>query len=79
MGQAQGQAAGNALNWRYDMDLKVGEGTWRVNFDDWMFLQPDGVLMNRAKVKKFGLAIGSVTLFFMKSPPMHEFASTTSR
>ncbi len=23
--------------------------TWRVVFDDWMFLQPDGVLINRAR------------------------------
>ncbi len=39
VGQAQGKAAGNALNWRYDMDLKVADGTWRVHFDDWMFLR----------------------------------------
>ncbi len=69
IGQARGRAAGNALNWRYDMDLKVGGGTWRVSFDDWMFLQPDGGLINRAKVKKFGLEIGSVSLFFMKTTP----------
>ena len=66
LGQAIGRAAGNALNWRYDMDLKVGDGTWRVNFDDWMFLQQVGVLINRAKVRKLGLEIGSVSLFFIK-------------
>jgi len=69
VGEATGEAAGNALNWRYDMDLKVGDGTWRVSFDDWMFLQQDGVLINRAKVKKFGLEIGSVSLFFVKAEP----------
>jgi len=66
IGEAQGRAAGNALNWRYDMDLKVGADTWRVSFDDWMFLQPGDVLINRAKVKKFGLEIGSVSIFFTK-------------
>jgi hypothetical protein len=66
IGVAEGMAYGNALNWRYDMDLKVGEGTWRVHFNDWMFLQPNGVLINRARVTKFGLEIGEVTLFFMK-------------
>ena len=69
VGQARGRAAGNALNWRYDMDLKVGEDSWRVSFDDWMFLQPGDVLINRAKVKKFGLEIGSVSIFFLKSGP----------
>lgn len=66
IGHAQGAARGNALNWRYEMDLKVGDGTWRVRFDDWMFLQPSGVLINRARVSKFGLEIGTVTLSFHK-------------
>jgi hypothetical protein len=66
VGKAQGARAGNALNWTYDMDLKVGDSTWRVAFDDWMFLQPGGVLMNRAYVKRWGFQIGSVTLSFSK-------------
>ena len=66
IGTAQGIARGNALNWRYDMDLKVGDGTFRVHFNDWMFLQPSGVLINRARVTKYGLEIGTVTLAFAK-------------
>lgn len=67
IGEARGHAAGNALNWRYTLDLPVGDSTWRVAFDDWMFLQPDGVMINRAKVSKLGFEIGSVTLFFGKA------------
>lgn len=66
VGVAQGHAAGNALNWRYQMDLPVGDSSWRVTFDDWMFLQPGGVMLNRARVKRWGLPIGSVTLAFSK-------------
>lgn len=66
VGTASGDSYGNALHWRYDMDLKVGDGTWRVHFNDWMFLQPSGVLINRARVSKFGFEIGSVTLAFTK-------------
>lgn len=66
IGVATGEAWGNALNWRYDMDLKVGDSTLRVHFNDWMFLQPSNVLLNRAKVTKFGIDIGEVTLSFMK-------------
>ena len=54
IGKATGTAAGNALNWTYEMNLKVGGGTWRVTFDDWMFLQEDGVLINRAPASKNG-------------------------
>ena len=66
IGVAQGIVAGNALNWRYDLDLKVGDSTYKVHFDDWMFLQDGGVMINRAQVSKWGLEIGQVTLFFMK-------------
>ncbi len=64
VGIAQGQSAGNALNWNYTLNLKVGDGTMRVDFDDWMFLQPGGVMINRAHVSKWGIEVGSVTLFF---------------
>ena len=67
IGEATGRASGNALNWRYQMDLKIGTSTLRVRFDDWMFLQPSGVLLNRARVTKFGIEIGTVTLAFMKN------------
>lgn len=66
VGIATGETYGNALNWRYDLNLKVGDGKLRVRFDDWMFLQPSNVLLNRAKVRKFGIEIGEVTLVFMK-------------
>lgn len=69
IGHASGEAAGNALNWRYDLDLKVGEETWRVHFNDWMFLQPDNVLLNRARVTKWGIEIGEVTIVFNKGAP----------
>jgi hypothetical protein len=72
IGVATGEAYGNALNWRYNMDLKVGDGTLRVHFNDWMFLQPSDVLLNRAKVSKFGIELGEVTLVFMKSGQMEQ-------
>ena len=70
IGVAAGEAHGNALNWRYDMDLKVGDRTLRVHFNDWMYLQPSGVLVNRARVSKFGVEIGEVSLFFQKTAPL---------
>lgn len=66
VGPATGTLYGNAFNWRYELDLDVGERTVRVSFDDWMFLQPDGILINRAKVRKWGFEVGSVTVVFRK-------------
>lgn len=66
VGTASGQSYGNALNWSYTMDLPYKDGTVKVQFDDWMFLQADGVLINKAKMTKFGLYLGEVTLVFQK-------------
>jgi hypothetical protein len=71
IGQATGTRAGNTFNWTYDFNLKVGDGYWKVRFDDWMFLQPDGVLLNKASVTRWGIKLGTVYLSFSKSatPP----------
>ena len=66
VGTARGASYGNALNWRYDFNLEVGERTWQVHFDDWMFLQDDDVMINRATVSKWGIEIGEVTVFFQR-------------
>ena len=66
VGEAVGTASGNALNWRYTLALPIGESVWNVQFDDWMFLQEDGVMLNRAVVTKFGLELGRVSIFFSK-------------
>lgn len=70
IGVAKGSSYGNALNWSYDIDLKIGDNKLRVHFNDWMFLQPDGVLMNRARVTKWGFEIGEVTLMFKRPDGM---------
>lgn len=63
-GVARGLVQGNQLSWTYDVDLKIGERNVLVTFDDRMWLQPDGVLINRAKVKKFGIVFGEATIVF---------------
>ena len=66
IGTASGSVSGNAFNWKYGFKLKVGNSTLNVKFDDWMFLQEDGYLINIAKVNKFGITLGRVILFFEK-------------
>jgi len=68
LGEAQGQAAGNALNWRYTLKLPVDGKTWEIDFDDWMFLVDDQVMLNRAVMRKFGVRVGEVLLSFQRLP-----------
>jgi len=63
---AEGIAYGNVLNWQYLLNLKVDDSTWKIKFDDWMFLVTDQVMINKAKMSKFGLTVGEVTIVFQK-------------
>ena len=71
IGVASGQEQDNRFNWRYEIDLPipVADGTaqtMRVTFDDWMWLQTDTRLFNRAYIKRYGIDIGDVSISFEK-------------
>jgi len=66
VGVAEGQSAGNALNWRYTLRLPVDGSVYDVQFDDWMFLMDERVMLNKAVMSKFGIRLGEVTLAFYR-------------
>lgn len=66
---ADGKLYGNVLNWNYLLNLKVDDTTWKIRFDDWMFLVSDNLLLNKATMSKFGFKVGEVTIVFQKLQP----------
>lgn len=66
IGEAKGETSGNAFHWNYTLKLPVGNSTYNVQFDDWMFLMNEEVMINKAKMSKFGIYLGEVTLTFFK-------------
>ncbi len=66
IGSAQGEARGNALRWTYVLALEVDGRTWHVDFDDWMYLQDESVMLNRSRMSKFGFTLGELTIAFKK-------------
>ena len=66
VGVAQGDLAGNALNWTYTLALPVDGTIYHVQFNDWMYLITPKVMLNKAKMSKFGIELGEVTLSFYK-------------
>ena len=66
IGEAIGEVAGNALRWRYVLALPVDGKVYHVDFDDWMFLMDDKVMLNRSYMSKWGFNLGEVTLTFVK-------------
>jgi spore germination protein YaaH len=66
VGEAVGEVAGNALNWSYTLALPVDGKVYNVQFNDWMYQMDDKVMLNKAKMSKFGIYLGEVTLAFYK-------------
>jgi Protein of unknown function (DUF3833) len=66
VGKAIGKQAGNALQMKYTLDLKVGDKNYNVNLDDWMYLLDEKRLVNKSEIKKFGITFARLTIFFEK-------------
>lgn len=66
VGEASGQERGNAFRWAYTLSLPVDGRVIDVQFDDWMYLMSDRVMLNKAVMSKFGVTLGEVTLSFVK-------------
>jgi hypothetical protein len=48
------------------MNVKANGSTWLLNFDDWMYLQDENHLFNKTEMKKLGVTVATVTLFFTR-------------
>lgn len=66
VGEAKGQTSGNAFRWNYTLRLPVDGSVYEVQFDDWMYLIDERVMLNRATMSKFGIRLGEVLLSFNK-------------
>jgi len=66
VGPAKGEAYGNALRWRYTLKLPVDGKVYDVQFDDWMYLMDEQVILNYSVMSKFGFRLGEVVLSFRR-------------
>ncbi|MDD9194996.1 DUF3833 domain-containing protein [Aliivibrio sp. S3MY1] len=66
LGTADGKSAGNALNWKYSMILKVDDSHYEVEFDDWIYQISDTVVINQTEIYKWGIQVGQVVLVIRK-------------
>lgn len=66
IGEATGLARGNQLHWQYRLQLALGNSQLEVTFDDWLWQQHERVMINRATFSKWGIRLGTVTLFFLR-------------
>ncbi|WP_114418794.1 DUF3833 domain-containing protein [Marinospirillum perlucidum] len=67
-GQAEACQAGNVFHMEYRLEVEIDEAIWVFTMDDWMYLQEDGLVINRTQMNKWGLTLGEITLFLSKQP-----------
>lgn len=70
IGQASGSSSGTAFNWQYTLEVPIGDSTYQFAIDDWMYMLDEQRLMNRSYMKKVGLTVAEISIFFDKTPPV---------
>jgi hypothetical protein len=70
IGEADIRLYGDAAYFGYLVDLVLEDGSdVRVRFTDRMYRLNDEMVLNRARVSKFGLTVGDVAIVFFKQRP----------
>lgn len=66
IGTANIEQMGNAVNLVYELTVKIDDSDFTFKIDDWMYRVDEKHVFNRSKLKKFGVTVAELTLFFEK-------------
>jgi len=64
VGTARGECDANTIRMSYRFRLRLENRTIDVDFDDRIYLVSDAIAVNRAVMRKWGVRLGAVSLFF---------------
>lgn len=67
VGTAYGKETGFAFNWTYTLEIETDDGTMTVKLDDWLYQIDSRVVASQSDISKFGIKVGEVVLFMIKS------------
>ncbi len=68
VGEAHGTASGRVFHWTWTLALSPGNKLKNVVMDQWMYLYPNGTMMNRTTIRKLGIVLAEVSEQFEKLP-----------
>lgn len=60
VGSGSGRQLGSAVHLNYKIRLPDAAGGHVLSTTDWMYLGPNGVIVNRSQFRKFGLKVGEL-------------------
>ena len=59
-GLAQGQQSGSTVRMTYRLRLPAEAGCHVLDVTDWLYLMPNGVIMNKSEMRKFGIKVAEL-------------------
>ena len=66
VGESKGKQQGNSFNMTYTLKREIDGKKMEFYMDDWMYLIDDKHLMNKTRMKKFGITVARLTIGFYK-------------
>jgi hypothetical protein len=77
VGVARGQVAGSTVVMRYRFRLPAESGGHVLNVTDWMYLAPNGTIMNRSQFTKAGIMVAELvaTIRQVSEQPARQMAA----
>jgi hypothetical protein len=72
VGVAKGQQNGFAFAWEYVLSVNIEGDNYQFTLDDWMYQIDPYRVFNKTKMKKFGVTVADITLFFDKQLPLRK-------
>ncbi len=60
IGAGSGAMAGGALQLRYKLRLPPSAGGHVLSVNDWLYVTPNGTLINRSQMRKFGIKVAEL-------------------
>lgn len=68
VGAGTGRQDGNAVNLRYRIRLPKDAGGHVLSVNDWMYLAPNGTIINRSQFRKFGVKVAELVATMRRVP-----------
>jgi hypothetical protein len=72
IGKASGGSKGTAFNWQYTLRVPIDDTEYDLFVDDWMFMMDNNRVMNRSYMKKLGVTVAEISIFFDKTKPVRK-------
>lgn len=72
MGIGHGEVAGGALQLRYNLRLPASAGGHVLAVNDWLYVTPNGTLINRSQMRKFGIKVAELVATMRPIPQAAE-------